>query len=82
MTGKQNGPRIELRVTCDDCQHLECDRSYHAESEEYEHDWFCKMRRDKGEKPSDLSSGCCTTPKWCPLYPSISDMLNAALAVK
>ncbi len=82
MTGNQNGPRIELKVTCDGCQHLECDISYHAESEENEYDWFCKLRRELGEKPFSLSSGCCVTPKWCPLYPNVSDMLNAALAAK
>lgn len=78
MRGENTGPRIELRVTCDGCQHLDCDRTYHAESEEYDHDWFCKTMRTS-EFRADLASGRCETPKWCPLYPTLTDKIDAAM---
>ncbi len=81
MRGDHHGPRIELRVTCDGCTHLDADHSYNAEIEENEVDWFCKAHRT-AEFRADLPSGCCETPKWCPLYPSVSEKLNAAIAAK
>lgn len=60
---KTKGPRIVLRVLCDDCMYYQRRSSYDSELEVWEYTTHCSQE--------DRQLQANRTPDWCPFKPKV-----------